>query len=120
MADDIAKYGFFAVVAFVGYKALSGFGETVTAPARFAGDTLDGLFGAGGQVFGGTIDTADNLGDWAGGIADGTGEVVNSTLAVPGDLIETGQGAVDTAVGGTTSTVDNVISGTQDTLNNLW
>lgn len=120
MPRNLGMYAVIAVALYLGYKVMSGVGSTVTAPFNFAADTAEGVFGAGGDVFGGVMDTADNIGDFGGGITSGAGEIVNDTLAVPGDLIDTGQGAVYGTVDTVSSTVDDTVSGVQDTFNNLW
>lgn len=121
MADtgELAKYGLIGLALYLGYRAMAGVGNTVTAPFEFAGGLVGGAADAGGEVFGGVMNTADNLGDFAGGITGGAGQVVNETLAVPGDLVKTGQGAFDTAVGGTSDVIDSGIGGVQDTADAL-
>lgn len=114
---DTENIGFYAVVGvalYIGYKMMAGTANAVTAPFRFGADALNGLFGAGGSLFGGVMDTAGGVGDFIGGIGDGAGEVVNETLAVPGDLITSGQNAFDTAVGGTGDVLGDIGGGIGD------
>jgi len=104
----IAKYGFFAVVAYIGWKALSGFGNAATAPARFGAEMLQGLTGAIGNTFGGLLSTADGVGGFFGEIAGGAGNLTNEILGVPGDIVS-----------GTQNFGGNLISGGQNAVSNF-
>ena len=121
MADtnDIAQYGLILGLAFIGYRMISGIGQTATAPARFGADLIQGGTGAVGNAFGGVLDTADNVGDFAGGVTGAGGNLANEVLGVPGDIIKGGQSTADSVISGATSTGGNIISGGQKTVDNV-
>lgn len=86
-------------------------GNVANGVTGAAADTFEGVSGGVGDVFGGiTGEAAEsfNAGQgFVGGLVGGGSQIVNETLAVPGDLVKTGQDAF----GGVTDFGGDVLGG---------